>query len=364
MKIFWLFNHPAPYKVDFFNILGQQVEVEAYFERASEKGRNDLFYSEKPLHFHAHLCKSIAWGPLDNYTKEPIEVLKREKFDVVVINGWRTLTEQKTILFCKKKKIPYVFLINGGIAKAKESHLAKVYKTHFISGADAYLAPDEFSSEYLAYYGADKSKISIYPYSSIFEKEVLQKPLNPEEKRVLRQKLGLKGNRVFLSAGQFIARKNYETLLNFWAKRPQEDSLYILGEGPLKDALLSKIKELNLSNVTLLPYKPHSETLRYFSAGDAFLFPSKEDIYGHVINEALSQGIPVISSSKVNATKHLIRNGENGYIISFQDEAEFEKAIADIPNEAMEEKALATARENTLEKSCDFFLRYFSGGRL
>lgn len=364
MKIFWLFNHPAPYKVDFFNVLGQRADLEVYFERASEKGRNAIFYSEKPLNFSAHLCKGISWGSLDNYTHTPIKVLKKEKFDIIVLNGWRTLTEQRTIAFCKRKKIPYVFLINGGIIKEKESRLAKAYKTHFISGASAYLAPDEVSSRYLVYYGADKSKIRLYPYSSVFDKEVLEKPLSREEKAKRRNELNLKGTRVFLSAGQLIARKNYEALIRLWVSRPIGDCLYILGEGPLKEALQKVINECGLKNVFLLPYKPHAETLRYFSAADAFLFPSKEDIYGHVINEALSQGIPVISSPKVNATTHLIQEGKNGHIISFQNEEELNRALSSIPSKDMESNALAVGKENTLEKSAGFFLNYFSGERL
>jgi glycosyltransferase involved in cell wall biosynthesis len=50
-----------------------------------------------------------------------------------------------------------------------------------------------------------------------------------------------------------------------------------------------------------------------------FVFLSKEDIYGHVINEALSQGLPVVSSSHVNAAAHLIKNGYDGFLIDLGD---------------------------------------------
>ncbi|MBO6285234.1 MAG: hypothetical protein J6O18_02835 [Bacilli bacterium] len=43
MRIFWLFNHPAPYKVEFFNRLGKNNELTVYFERASEAGRITFF---------------------------------------------------------------------------------------------------------------------------------------------------------------------------------------------------------------------------------------------------------------------------------------------------------------------------------
>lgn len=359
MKIFWLFNHPAPYKVDLFNLLGKKAEVEAYFERSSEKGRNALFYSETPISFSAHFCKGIAWGEMDNYSRDPIKALKKNHYDVIVLNGWRTLTEQRTIVYCKRKKLPYVFLINGGITKQKEAHLFKAVKFHFISGASAYLAPDEKSKQYLTHYGAEESLIFYYPYSSIFEKELQKKPLLKEEKASLRKELHLEGEKVFLSAGQLIPRKNYATLIRFWKSRPQSEFLYILGDGEQKEELLSLIKELHLTNVFLLPHKPHEEVLKYFSAGDCFLFPSKEDIYGHVINEALSQGLPVISSPNVNAALHLIKDGQNGFLDSFENDESLGKKLSCFPDEKMEEKALETARGFTMERSAEFLFRFF-----
>ncbi len=360
MKVFWLFNHPAPYKVDYFNELGKQVELDVYFERASEKSRNNLFYSEKPLSFSCHISDSKAWGEGNNYTRDPINALKKNKYDVIVINGWRTLTEQRTIAYCKRHKIPYVFWINGGIINPKEGTLRRRIKTHFIKGADLYFCPDENSASYLVYYGASKDKIALYPYSTIFEKELANGPLSLEEKKLLREKLGLTGERIYISVGQFIERKNYKSLIRLWRLMDSSDSLYILGGGEQKEECEALIQSLGLKNVFLLPFKPHDEVLGYFKASDCFVFLSKEDIYGHVINEALSQALPVVSSKAVNAALHLIKNGENGYLIDLDNEEEIVKVLRAFPNKSMEEKALEVAKGNTIEKSAQAFVDYFS----
>ena len=60
-----------------------------------------------------------------------------------------------------------------------------------------------------------------------------------------------------------------------------------------------------------------------------FVFSSNEDIYGHVINEALSQGLPVISTPNVNASQHLIKDGINGYIVNNIDSDDFRQKIKD-----------------------------------
>jgi hypothetical protein len=77
MKVFWLFNHPAPYKVDFFNELGKSCDLTVLFERANEAGRNAIFYSEKPLTFHAIIAQSLKLGGINNWTREPVSMIRK-----------------------------------------------------------------------------------------------------------------------------------------------------------------------------------------------------------------------------------------------------------------------------------------------
>lgn len=359
MRIFWLFNHPAPYKVDLFNVLGRTSDLEVYFERASEGGRNSTFYAEKAKNFSAHLCHSLSWGPFNNYTHDPIKALKKNHYDVIVLNGWRTVTEQRTIAYCKRHHVPYVFAINGGLIPEKENHLYRKIKTHFISGAEAYLSPNKRSGQYLTHYGAEESRISYFPYSSVFESELLTRPLSFEEKEAKRRELGIVGKRVYCSAGQFIPRKNFPFLIQIWTKMPSDATLYLLGEGPLKEECQRQIDSLGLKNVFLLPYHPHKELFEFFKACDAFVFLSKEDIYGHVVNEALSQGLPVVSSPCASAAGNLLENGKDGFIVPLDDEEKIIEALLRFPDEAMSKGAIETARKNTIEISASFHQKFF-----
>ena len=351
VKAFWLFNHPAPYKVDFFNLLGKEIDLDVIFERAYEKGRNDEFYSRKPINFACEIAKSIYLGGIDNYTGLPVKRLKNNAYDVIVINGWRTLTEQKTLRYLKKKKIPYVFHINGGIINATEAKWKTSYKRKYISGASLYLAPDEESANYLIHYGADPEKIKLYPYSTIFENETADHVASPEEKEKARKEFGLEGKRLYVSVGQYIDRKNYLFLIRLWKKMEKEDHLYIVGEGPLKETYEKTIAGEGLTNVHLVPYMPHEQLFPYIRAFDAFVLLSKEDIYGHVVNEAMAQGLPVIATTGVNAAKNLIQNEINGFVVPLDDEEKTFHALNGIHNPNMAEKSLNVAKENTMEKS-------------
>lgn len=360
MRVFWLFNHPAPYKVEFFNRLGRLCELTVYFERATEKGRNAIFYSNKALSFNAKIGNPLPLGGYNSWSREPARFLAKhhQEFDVIVINGWRTFTEMNVISLCKKKGIPYVFYINGGIYKEKENPVFRYFKRRYLQGADHYLAPDNNSANYLTFYGVEESRITIYPYGSVSNDEVLRHPVSKGQKQKLRKELGLDGEKVFVSSGQFIDRKNFEQLIALWSKLPKSYSLYITGEGPKKKKYLSLIKELGLENIHLVPYLDRKGLFSYFQAADAFILLSKEDIFGHVVNESMSQGLPAIISDKVNAGKAFIQEGVNGHLVDLENEEGIINAILDIDS-LSPEACLEVARKNTYDESASFHIGYF-----
>jgi glycosyltransferase involved in cell wall biosynthesis len=267
------------------------------------------------------------------------------------MNGWHTLSEIFALNYLKKHRKSYVFYINGGIIRPKESHFMKRLKTHYISGADLYFSPDENSNRYLTYYGSEQGKIVNYPYATIYENEILKQPLTRTEKGSLRSELNIHGTKIFISCGQFIARKNYARLIEYWSNQPSDYTLILIGGGKEKRKYQKLIKKHALQNVILKDFMDKQSLFKYFQAADGYLFPSKEDIYGHVVNEALSQGLPVISNINVNSALCLINNGKNGYIVNFDNDKEISDSIAHVINdEAMPYEALKTARENTIEK--------------
>ena len=352
MKIFWVFNHPAPYKVRVFNALGKQHDLTVYFERHSEWGRNATYYNEKVTSFHALYGHPLKLGPFDNLSFKAKKILKEHSdADVIVINGWRTLTEQSLIRYCKRNKIPYVFAINGGIIKKHENNIIYSIKRDAISGASLYLTPDQNSAEYLKYYGADPDKIVLYPYGSISESEILPGPIEAKTKARVKEKKNIQGKRAFVATGFFIERKNFRRLIQIWAKMPEDHTLYLIGEGRQKKTYLNLIKSLGLKNVFLLPYMNHKDLFSIYRAFDGFLYPTKEDIYGHVAVEALARGLPVFASSASNAAKLAIKDNENGRLLDFDNDEEVVLALTKEFREGLAENCIKTSHAYTYEES-------------
>lgn len=140
---------------------------------------------------------------------------------------------------------------------------------------------------------------------------------------------------------------------------PRNYGLVLIGDGKQRKKIENRIKELNLTNVRITGFLKRNEMFRYFKSADAFLFPSKEDIYGHVINEAFSQGIPVISTKNVNSASKLIKNGENGYLLNKLVGKELEGSISKILELDAFNSCVATAKENTIEKMAKRHIEMF-----
>ena len=64
----------------------------------------------------------------------------------------------------------------------------------------------------------------------------------------------------------------------------------------------------------------------YFSA-DIFILPTRYDIWGLVINEAMAASLPVISSKYAVASREILSDGNTGFIIDPEDTDAFAKQI-------------------------------------
>ena len=345
-KVLIVFNHPAPYKVRLFNELSKFFDLHVIFERRSASDRNKGFYFEEKYNFTTHKIHGIKLGREGFISTGVRKHLQYNEYDLVIMNGYSHFAEMNAIKWMKKWHAPYVLYINGGTIK-KESWLKSKIKKYYISRANSYFSPDEESNKYLVHYGANPKHIFNYPYSTIYEREIVT---NKPDKAAIRKEFGMNFDKVFVSSGQLIARKNYVSLVNEWKKFPENYGLFLIGDGKQRKEIEKLIKTENIKNVVLTGFLPREKMFKYFQASDAFLFPSKEDIYGHVINEALSQGIPVISTNKVNSAIKLVKNGENGFLLESLTGPEFEKAVKAVLEMDAFEKCVGTAKENTIEK--------------
>lgn len=351
MRLLWVFSHPAPYKRQFFSLLGQKVELTAVFENEREDGRHPCFYKSTGEHYVEKFLPKRGKG------KALLKEMREGSYDLVVMNGWAQPAEMRGILELNKTKTPYFFLINGGRIKERESCLRKALKRKFIRSPYAtFLSPDPISSEYLRHYAGRDIPIREYVYSTIHAREIPDRPATREERLALMRSLSIPGERLYISIGNYIPRKNLMSLLRLWRRMEKEDTLLLLGNGKQESEYETFIRENNLTNVILGGFRPHEETLSLLRASECSFFPTKEDIYGHAVNESLSQGTPVICSPNTNAGLHLIQGKNDGLVVSFENEEPIIRQLNAGFADEIRENALKVARKNTYEAMLDSFL--------
>lgn len=345
MKILFLTNIPTPYRVDFFSELGKLCELTVLYERKTADNRNVKWLNKRANNFNGHYLDGKNVGEDSSFSFEIIKFLKDQTFDLVVIGGYSTPTGMLAINYLKLKKIPFVLNIDGGLIK-KDNLIKYCIKKYFISSASYWLSPGSSATEYLVHYGAKKNKTYEYPFTSIKEDDILTEyDLKKIEKSAVRDEIGITEKKVVITVGQIIHRKGIDVLIES-AKKTKDIGFYIIGGEPTKE-YQNMVDTWNLQNIHFVGFKTKSELDKYYLAADLFVLPTREDIWGLVVNEAMSKGLPIITTDKCVAGLELIKDGINGYIIPSEDSNKLKQAIENI---IYDENALNRISVNNLIK--------------
>jgi hypothetical protein len=144
----------------------------------------------------------------------------------------------------------------------------------------------------------------------------------------LRRSLNLRAN-VLLYVGQVIPRKGVELFLENVCTISVDVlstlSIVVIG-GQLDEKLKLRLEKQGLHLINIGFVQPRN-LAEYYGMADAFVFPTLEDEWGVVINEATAAGLPVLGSQFSGAVTDLVHNGENGYVFDPTNKAEVMRTI-------------------------------------
>jgi glycosyltransferase involved in cell wall biosynthesis len=359
MDILYITNIPSPYVVKFLNELGKKANVLAVFERLESSERDKSWRVFQADHFKYKILKGIKYSVDKAICPSVIDILKKNRDRRIIISNPITATGILAISWLKRNHIAYALQVEGGIHKNGKG-LVEAIKRFCFSGASHYYSSGKTTDEYLRFYGADSSRISYYPFTSISEKDVLECVKTREEKRKLRKELGIEGEFIVISVGQFIHRKGFDVLLKALGTCEKNIAAYIIGGNPTEE-YISLCKKWGLTNVHFVDFQSKEIILKWMQASDIMVMPTRYDVWGLVVNEAMAQGLPVISSDACVAGLEMIVPRANGFIFHSEDHEQLSYYIgkcAKNDNELskMSIHALKTATEYTYEKMADAHL--------
>jgi glycosyltransferase involved in cell wall biosynthesis len=130
----------------------------------------------------------------------------------------------------------------------------------------------------------------------------------------------------FLFAGQLIERKGIAELLDAFSQLP-EGELHIAGDGPLRPLVESAAEG---GRVTYAGQVDRPALQQLYADSDVLVLPSRYEVWGLVINEALEHGLPIIATHAVGAVDDLVLADVNGYVTKAGDVGELREAMARI----------------------------------
>ena len=362
MKILYTKSGSSPYRVDFFNELGKHIDLDVLYEYRIAFDRDKTWSLKVAHHFKEFFLKSFH---LFGSTVVSFDFTKhlKKKYDLIIVGEYNTMTGRLITLYLSAKKIPFALNIDGGYIKKNDNWLKKKSKTFFISKPTWWLSPSIESDSYLKHYGAVESNIYRYPFTSVLEKDVLLNVLTVEEKDEIRKKLKITEKKVVMTVGRFIKSKGFDVLLKSFSKVESKTGLYIVGGEPTEE-YLELIDKYNLKNVHFISFLNKNELANYYKAADLFVLPTRKDVWGLVINEAMSFGLPVITTDKCVAGIELVEDNENGFIVPVDDQEELTQKINTILlNETLRNKmalnSLKKIQQFTIEEMANAHLRFF-----
>jgi glycosyltransferase involved in cell wall biosynthesis len=363
VKVLFLTNIPSPYRIDFFEELGKLCDLTVLFEREDAKDRENSWLKTDFTNFKYSFLKSIKIGNDSAFCPSILKYIKGNQYDVIIIGIYSTPTGLLAIEYMSRKKIPFLLNSDGGLIK-NDDGLKRKFKSHFIRPASGYLSTGENTNRYLAHYGAKKEKMFIYPFTSLKNEDILNEVLSQEQKKELKKKLGITQSKVILSVGRFIPLKGFDILLKSCEKLDDDIGVYIIGGEPTQQYIDIK-NELGLNNVHFVDFKDKTELEDYYRAADLFVLPTRSDIWGLVINEAMANGLPVITTDRCVAGLELIQDGENGFIVPVDDVQALTDKINDILSddrmrENMANNNLAQIRSYTIENMAKKHMEIFT----
>ena len=363
-RVLFLTNIASPYRVHFYDELAKSMDVTVLYTDRAEDARDrsaDWFVPGDGVYRPVQLEHRVARLQGESLCTDVIAWLKKP-YDAIVVCGYSSPTAMLAMHWLRMKKIPFYLEVDGGLIR-QEGKGKFLLKKSLVGKASWWISSGQNTTDYLVHYGAQRERVYVYPFSSVQEKDILPAVLPAGEKQAAKEALGIPEGRMVLSIGQFIPRKGFDILMRAAAGLEKDIGFYIVGGEPTEEYRKLR-EELGLENVHFVGFRKKDALSRYYRAADLFVLPTREDIWGLVINEAMAFGLPVITTDRCVAGLELVEDGVNGGIVPVEDSDALARKIREALSadlEKMGEQSLKKIRPYTIENMAKVHVEIFGG---
>ena len=240
-----------------------------------------------------------SYSHVGKYIKTLIKLFKEGKYDIVHSN--MNALSVFTLFAAKRAGVKVRIAHSHSTTNKREKirnfvknilrHFSKLYATH-------YFACSELAGRWL--FGDktfDKGEVTVINNAIELEKY----KFNEEIRDGLRAEYDLTYNFVIGHIGRFMSQKNHTFLVDIFSevvKRRPDAKLLLIGDGPLFDEIVNKVRMLHLEDKVIFTGVKQN-AYAFYNAMDVFLLPSLYEGLPVVGVEAQANGLPLVISDTI-----------------------------------------------------------------
>lgn len=298
----------------------------------------DINYTISKSYFHPENLKKIP-----KHISALKTILKKIKPDVVISSSFGP-------------DFYFIPFLQKNLPKIKEFHGSRYfYKNKSVSWKGALFTNfnDFIEKKYSTIVVLNADEINFYTNEN---KVVIP---NPSEKTDFRADLGSKK---IMAAGRISPVKNFGDLIESFshiAKEFPDWELHFWGENYVgtQEKLEIKVTELGLENQII--FKGLSADLKKEMQNySIYAMTSETECFPMVLLEALSVGSPIISYDSPTGPKHIIKNGEDSFLIPYKNLDIFTEKLKELmQNENLRKEFGRNGRENVKRFAIDIVMK-------
>lgn len=324
-KVFWLTNVATPYRIPMWQSLSKSVDITLGMLRDPEASRFGAWTKDEigveTEFFHAPTL-NIGTRAIYFPNRAMRKMLKQD-WNYFVLGGWESPAYFYALYVARKRGIKVIGHC-GSTAQSSgySGRIVSKLRAWFHQKLDWSVTYGTDCTKYLIDMGVNPAKIStgfnsvdhVHFYNGVNANREAQEQ-TPGHK--------------FLYVGQFISRKNVANLIEAFKKiRQPEDTLRLAGRGDQQPVLEELVRELGLTDsVEFVGHRSQDDLILEYCKANTLILPSYIEVWGLVVNEALTCGLNVVVSQKcgiANDIRHM-----NGVFICGCDPDSIAKNMAE-----------------------------------
>lgn len=301
---------PTPYRIALLRAVQAQAPFRLSVIWLADRGREklwDLADTGAELEQHAPRDVQLYLPAIDTrlqLTWGLGTILDRVRPDVVVVGNYFHPGDWRALLYARRRGIPLVFW--SGTTPTSEwrrGPLVRAVKRWFISRCDRFLAYGTDAKCYLAGFGVADTRIDRVVNTTDL------RAIRRQWQTAVREEGPRNGPARLLFVGRLTPLKGVQRVLLALARldRAFPVEFRICGDGHHRAELEALAARLGLADrVRFAGYVQQDALPGHLAWADVFVFPTTQEIWGIVVNEALAAGVYVLSSSLAGVTTDLI----------------------------------------------------------